>query len=221
MTLNKKNKKDELKGAINNELSSNGIMGEFVNNLKNDKNNNGATSKSEESGSLLESIKSIAQKSPKDKGGFGDNLPMIRNRTRKEWWVSLAAFFTVILLIFLLFFGFGSENKYELALASSALDNYAYGAAVTNETFESGKPVYVYFAAKKAINSNKIFIQVINLNQSSDESKMSLIESNINPNWKIVETHFQKEYFENPGKYKIIIENEKKKVLVEKIFTVR
>ena len=220
MALNKKNKnkKDELKGAMDSELSSNGIMGDFVNHVKNDKS---SSSKSEESGGLIESIKSLVQRGSKNDDNFGGNYPMIRNRTQKEWWVSLGSFATIIFLIFLLFFAFGSSNKYQLYLTSSATDNYSYGAAETRETFESGKPVYVYFAAKKAIKSKKIFIQVINLSQSSNENKMSLIESNINPNWKIVETHFQKEYFENPGKYKIIIENEKKKVLVEKIFTVR
>jgi hypothetical protein len=223
MALNKKkkSKKDELKGAMDGELSSNGIMGEFVNNVKNDKSNSG---KSEESGGFLESIKSIAQmgqKTQKDKGDSGGNFPMIRNRSQKESWVSLGAFLAVIFLVLLIFFAIGGGNKYQVYLSSTPVDNYMYGAAETKETFESGKPVYVYFAAKKAIKTGKIFIEVINLNRSSAEGKLSTIESNINPEWKIVETHFQKEYFETPGKYKIIIENEKKKVLVDKIFTIK
>jgi len=221
MALNKKKKgkKDELKGAMNGETSSDGIMSEFINHIKNDKGEDkSASGKSGETGGLLGSLKSLTQK---DKGGFGGNFPMIRNTNQREWWVSLGSFAVIIVLVILLFFAFGSGNKYQLYLVSSPIDNYSYGSAETKKTFDSGKPVYVYFGAKSAIKTKKIFIQIINLNSSSDESKLSTLESNINPGWKVVETHFQKEFFENPGKYKIIIENEKKKVLIEKIFTIK
>jgi len=216
MALNKKNKKDELKGAMDDELSSKGIMGEFVNNVHDDRSQ--PSGKSGEKGGFIESLKSLREGS---KGGFGGNFPMIRNRSAQEWWVSLAGFITVIFLVFLLFFSFGSGNKYQVYLFSNPIDNISYGSAESREVFESNKPIYVYFASKKAIKTNKIFIQVINLNRPASESKMSLIESNINPNWKIVETHFQKEFFETPGNYKIIIENEKKKLLFEKSFKIK
>ncbi|MDH4262692.1 MAG: hypothetical protein OEV78_06600 [Spirochaetia bacterium] len=226
MALNKKkNKKDELKGAIDSELSPNGIMSDFVNNIRNDKDSDKRSSsgKSDESEGFMESIKSLAQKGQKaikDNDPFSGNFPMIRNRTQKEWWVSLGAFLSVVLLIFLLFFAFGSNNKYQIHLSPNAIDNYTFGTSETKEVFEIGKPVYIYFAAQKAIKTKKIFIKVINLNMSSGDGNISIIESNINPKWKVIETHFQKEFFESPGKYKIIIENEKKKVLIEKTFTV-
>jgi hypothetical protein len=62
---------------------------------------------------------------------------------------------------------------------------------------------------------------VENLNPNISEMKISTIESNINPNWKSIETYFQKEFFENPGKYKITVQNSEKKVLAEKIFYIR
>lgn len=222
MALNKKKKtgkKDELKGAMHDEISSGSIMGDFINNVNNDKKNEKSSSKKDEeySGSA-KPLKSLTEGG---KSLFSGSLPVIRNSNQKEWWVSIGSFATVITLVLLLFFAFGSSNKYQIQLASTAIENYAYGTGDSRETFEIGKPVYIYFGAKSAIKSDKIYIHVINLNQGDAEEKMATIESNINPKWKVVETHFQKEFFETPGNYKIVIENEKKKVLVEKTFSVK
>jgi len=218
----KKGKKDDLKGAMDQEMSSGGIMGDFVKNVNKDNSKGkGSSEKPEETGGFLESIKSLAKRGEQDKDDYSGNYPMIRNRTPREWWISSGAFLVVLLLVFFLFFGFAGGNKYQLYLSSTAIDNYTYGSAEASEFFETNRPIYVYFAAKKKMKTNKVSIKIVNLSHSSADSNLSIIESNINPNWKIVETHFQKEFFESPGKYKIIISNEKKKTLIEKTFTVR
>jgi hypothetical protein len=222
LSKNSKNsKKDKLEGAIGNELSSEGIMSAFVGHVQDDKTNGNFEEKS-----------STSKESPRDsadnesrsikKSEYSKSLPMIRNPNKKEWWISLSAFFTVIALVLILFTGPCEKTQvFNIKLSSSPLDSSNITSLTDTSNFSIGTPVYFYFGSTNALNINKVFIYVENLNPNISEMKISTIESNINPNWKSIETYFQKEFFENPGKYKITVQNSEKKVLAEKIFYIR
>ncbi|MDH4200755.1 MAG: hypothetical protein OEV66_10285 [Spirochaetia bacterium] len=217
MSLNKKkNKKDLLDGAISEELSD-GLMSEFINEVNEDKKNEKTSSKKHS-----ESEKSMKELKVAPNASFESYVPMIRNNNFKEWWISLGAFATIMTIVILFFFiPFGANDKFQIHLSSRAISNYNFAADETHDTFELGKPVYVYFTSKKALNSKTINISIINLSGGLSDNQLSSFQSKINPKWKVVETHFQKEFFESPGKYKIIIQNDQKKVLVEKTFSVK
>lgn len=221
MGLNKrkKSKKDLLKGAMEDGMPNENTISDFINDIHNDKK---ARNEPDETPPQETGIKKIQKPQPPRDTDNQGSLPMIRPSNIKEWWISLGAFLTVLLLIvFFIILPLAPKNQYQLLLSTNAIDNVSFEKEAKADSFELGKPVYVYFIAKNPFKMKKIYIDIYNLTYSSSDKKLSSLETNINPKWKKLETHFQQEFFETTGSYKIVIEDEKKKPLVEKTFLIK
>lgn len=216
---NKKNsKKDKLEGAIGNELGSDGIMSAFVSQIQSDK----SEPVSQASPEMKESEKFHKNEDERRESMPTRRLAMIKSPGKKEWWISLGAFSTIIILVLFFFWlPCSKAQTYKIRLSDKSMDAISMMNLPDTANFSVGSPVYFFFGSEKPLQVKKVFIHVENLNLPSSTAKMSSTEYNINPNWKSIETHFQKEFFDSPGKYRITVENAEKKVLAEKIFYIR
>ena len=195
----------------------------FKNALKKSKNN-AENILNQFTGNDSEKIKEIESG---DENGAIEKRPQsitLFNRSNKEWWISLISFTLIVLLltgIISLFTGGSSENF--IYLANTPVNNYS-SMDIHKEPplFNKNNPVYFYLNMEDSINTSSLTIS-LNMANSSTETPISLINfqmSNLNPKWKVLESHFQKELFAQPGRYELIISKPDNEILAKQLFII-
>ena len=86
--------------------------------------------------------------------------------------------------------------------------------------FALGSPIYIHFSMGSSLNFARIRIQIVNV-VSNVEHLIGEVVRTVKPEWKHVKTSFQKEFFEERGKYKIKIFSPNNELLSERSFEIK
>lgn len=222
-------KKDKLKGAIQSELKGDTIMHEFIKNVNEDKQGEPDTkSKSSQTSSSQkqkkedkkEEKKATRQKPRRAQGSSG--LPAPRNNTPKEWWLSFLAFLFITGLIFGAYFisTYESLPGSYIRLSGEPWSEHKIYPHDSAPNFRIHTPIYINYISKEALNTDLVSIHVYTLQSEGTRNLLTSSQYKIDRRWRKLETHFQKEFFENPGKYEIIIQDENNTQLARQFFEV-
>ncbi len=225
----KKDKKSRLKGAAAGELGKSGIMRDFIENVNSDKNNGGNDSKGREAGSRTENAKKDYTKPAASKGDFpGKNRPVPyssktpHSTTAKEWWLSFSSFFLIIGLIFgIYFFSALPETGSYVMLSNSPISDQNISAHSSPPSLSRGNPVYFTYTSDKPVGSDTLGIAVYQYGPSNEKTLLTALRVNVKPHWRVISSHFQKEYFEYPGKYEMVMETATRVELTRQVFHIR
>ena len=112
-------------------------------------------------------------------------------------------------------------------LSSSEIDGNRLGSINVNEeqSFALGEPVYFYFTTGKRLGTDKLVVTMLEIYETPEGITKEQLAGNyeilVKPGWGHFETHFQKEVFENAGRYKLQILTREGGLLAEKIFRIK
>ena len=222
-------KKDRLKGAIKNELKGDGIMREFVRNVNEDKKSEPAAKENGVAGNGKsdDQPREIPEKKSRTSAARpskpGRSLPIPRHNTPREWWISFLAFLFVVFLVFGIYFVSTMEspvNSY-VKLSTAPLlqqERFPHGE---RPNFQIDEPVYISYFSNGPLNSNIVYFKVYIMTNDGAHKILTSSQYTIDPQWNTLETHFQKEFFDYPGIYEIVIENENKVELARQQFEIK
>lgn len=213
----KKDKKSRLRGAAAGELNRPGIMKDFIENVKQDKGANSEGAEKEPKGKPIKTMKPEQKKAKELPPAKGPH-----STTSKEWWISFSSFILIISLIFGVYFFAGKPtNQPFVYLANDPIDKRPGIAHANPPRLDRGMPVYFTYTSDKAVGSDTIGIQVYQYGPAGEKNLLTVSRVNVKPHWRIIESFFQREYFEYPGKYEIIFETATRVELARQVFHIR
>lgn len=225
----KKSRRDIFRKAIADNLAQNDAdsseLGDFVSDMKrardegapgssgefpsadaaSDENKNGLPQQKEEkeTGKAMESrLKRLTSGETQPAAFADDEEPP---RWRKFAVIGVVAFL-VLLLGYWTLFSPGSKPTVYLSNAPIE-ENIARNLRTTNLVFPKNKTVYLFFAAGGRIGQDKVIVKLTEIYADSSnmmkEENVAQIESSVRSNWRYFTAHFQKEFFDHAGRFRV------------------
>ena len=207
----KNTKKDKLSSALKKEVEKSGLSG-FIRDIK---KNNKKNQKPEEK---ISSLPNEMDTSEYSSDNYSLEKPKIGIKTKN-------VMFTIagLLLLIYLYNIFLGENLYQKAVYLSAQPiSTSKLASLRSDlpVFAMGKPIYVHFSMGSPLKLDNIRIQIVHL-VSDIEHTIGEISATTKPEWEHVQTHFQEEFFDKRGEYKIKIFTANNELLSDQLFKIR
>ena len=215
ITKNKKpskKKKDKLTNALQDQLSKSS-MSEFISQVRNKKKASDTRASNEERGCIC--FGKINRKRTLSRP-WGWRLTRIEQEKVDHFYRCSGLF------EFCLFFNFCGTATLErnIYLSEKPIPVSDLSAFRGTASFQLGNPIYVHFSMEEALGANRIIIKIFSVEQNS-ENLIGEISATTKPHWKHIQTHFQKEFFEKRGRYKMQISRPNGDLLAGRSFLVR
>jgi len=225
----KKSKKDFLSNAVEEELNQSNSLGDFIDEVKKrNKFVHRFKRKSIKENKVDTENKNMEDNEIEQRESNSLRLSEIKDENKKR----IIAFILIILILSGLgylgyyFFSQGVSSPV-IYLASNQIDGSRLSSISTDteEVFSKGKPLYFYFTTGKRLGTDKLIVTVLELYETPEgimkEQLAGNYEISVKPGWGHFETHFQKEVFENAGRYKLKILTKEGNLLSERLFQIR
>ena len=204
-------KKDKLSNALQDQLSRSSIS-EFISQVRDGRKALDTNTSNEEE------VIPVVEKSIKNKLSVERGVGVSQGvNTRK-----LIIFIAALALLSLLYFQFCGtltvERNIYLSEKPIPISNLSAFHGMTS--FQFGNPIYVHFSMGEALGVDKIIIKIFSVEQNS-ENPIGEVSATTKSHWKHIRTHFQKEFFEKRGQYKIQISRPNGSLLANQSFSIR
>ena len=107
-----------------------------------------------------------------------------------------------------------------MLLSHSPINQSNY-KSIGSKDLKLGKPIYFYFVSGSRLGVTRVHIRISEKKEKEYKQVGSHDLGGLNPNWRYVGTHFQKEYFERSGNYKVEVLSPSEEILATSNFVLK
>ncbi len=239
-------KEDLLAGAAREEMSGFSLMGDFINEGQPDEPDDESVEPEEfdEPEAIIEDEDETEKKELSDETDKLKLSQMEEERLRKidpaeleeksfefedgsskiKAIVGVVAISLALTAGYFLFMGGETQPKVLLSTGSISESNYKQ-IKETGGVYPIDKRIYVFFVTGGRLGVRQVHIKIIEeIKKPGNKVDTVLIgqsQRTVNPNWRSFSTHFQREYFDHAGSYKVQIVSPSGKMLAENRFVIK
>ncbi len=215
----KKTKEDKLSSALKKEVEKSSFSG-FVRDVKKNHNKKKKSKKEEEHISSLRNDSFPSDMSTSEYSSENYSLEKSKVGIKTKNVILTVAGFLLLIYLYNIFL-VGDVHEKVVYLSTRPIDASRLISPSPNvPAFSMGEPIYVNFSMGSPLKLNRIRIQIVHI-ISNIEHPIGEVSATVKPEWEHVQTHFQEEFFDKHGEYKIKIFTASNELLSEQLFKIR